>query len=439
MNVVNRYPVSQNWLTDPQAGSESWWQMVAQWGTPLVESVSTEQVKLTFLWRDPQGNAQQSALDRVYIDVNGVTDHHSFSPEYLKRLGDTDVWYWQTEVEADFRGSYSVIPVTAAQCLQLPEGTYEQRRMAQRNGWIALLELAECDPLNLTCPHYSHRGTALSAVHLSASLPQPAWQSVDAGNPQSLDLERLHKIDWGSKLLGNTRKVWLYTTGKTDHKQDRPLVILLDGQYWAQGQPVFGVLDQQTASGQLPPAVYVLIDVIDPQHRGEELPCNPTFWQAIQAELLPQVAMLEPFSELASRTVVAGQSYGGLAALYAGLHWPQRFGCVLSQSGSFWWPSVDDSMLMPDGRSDMAGWLTEQVKNGVGNDHQLTIFMEAGHREDVIYQVNQAMRQVLGQSSHRVEYRVYSGGHDAICWRGGLIDGLHYLLNPKTESDKYDQ
>lgn len=65
--------------------------------------------------------------------------------------------------------------------------------------------------------------------------------------------------------------------------------------------------------------------------------------------------------------------------------------------------------------------------------------MEAGRREDVIYQVNQAMRQALGQSPHRVEYRVYAGGHDAICWRGGLIDGLHYLLNPKTESNKYDQ
>ncbi|MEX0632289.1 alpha/beta hydrolase-fold protein [Serratia ureilytica] len=40
-----------------------------------------------------------------------------------------------------------------------------------------------------------------------------------------------------------------------------------------------------------------------------------------------------------ARTVVAGR-YGGLAALYAGLHWPARFGHVLSQSGSFWWPTV---------------------------------------------------------------------------------------------------
>ncbi|XPE55204.1 hypothetical protein ACNKHW_03225 [Shigella flexneri] len=28
-----------------------------------------------------------------------------------------------------------------------------------------------------------------------------------------------------------------------------------------------------------------------------------------------------------------GRVFGGLSALYAGLHWPERFGCVLSQSG----------------------------------------------------------------------------------------------------------
>ncbi|ANI30101.1 enterochelin esterase [Yersinia entomophaga] len=435
MNAVNSYPDSQSLLSDPQAGSEAWWQQVAQWGTPLVEPRETDRVKLTFLWRDPQGNAQQSSLNRVYIDVNGVTDHHSFTPECLKRLGDSDVWYWQTEVEPDFRGSYSVIPVSASQCLQLPEGSHEQRRMAQRNWWISLLDLAESDPLNRIRPHYSNRGTPLSAVHLPASLPQPAWKDVDAGNPPPVDPARLHKILWNSKLLGNSRNIWIYSTGETDQPQDRPLAILLDGQYWAQGQPVFGVLDRQTESGQLPPTVYVLIDVIDQQHRGEELPCNREFWLAIQAELLPLVAQYQPFSGLASRTVVAGQSYGGLAALYAGLHWPQRFGCVLSQSGSFWWPCMDDSALMPDGNAEVAGWLTQQVQQGVGADHQLDIFMEAGRREDVIYQVNQEMQHALEQSPHRVNCRFYSGGHDAVCWRGGLIDGLHYLLNLKNDSN----
>jgi enterochelin esterase-like enzyme len=128
--------------------------------------------------------------------------------------------------------------------------------------------------------------------------------------------------------------VWVYATGD-DPSAERPLAILLDGQFWAESMPVWPALAALTEQGLLPPAVYLLIDVIDTTHRSQELPCNPDFWLAVQQELLPQVQAITPFSDDAGRTVVAGQSFGGLSALYAALHWPQRFGCVLSQSGSF--------------------------------------------------------------------------------------------------------
>ncbi|WP_348235431.1 alpha/beta hydrolase-fold protein, partial [Salmonella enterica] len=64
---------------------------------------------------------------------------------------------------------------------------------------------------------------------------------------------------------------------------------------------------------------------------------NADFWLPVQQELLPQVRVVPPFSDHAGRAVVAGQSFGGLSALYAGLNCRTRFGCVLCQSGSFWW------------------------------------------------------------------------------------------------------
>ena len=90
-----------------------------------------------------------------------------------------------------------------------------------------------------------------------------------------------------------------------------------------------GVADQRA---QLPPAVYVLIDVIDMEHRAHELPCNADFWLAVQQELLP---LLKNACRLATAPTVpvAGQSLA-VFSLYAALHRPQRFGCVLSQSGS---------------------------------------------------------------------------------------------------------
>lgn len=428
VSTTNEQIDSQSLLADPLAGSDTWWQQIALRGTPLVEPVTAGKVKLTFLWREPPAKAGSAVYSRVYIDVNGVTDHHSPNPETLQRLGQSNVWYWQAEVESDFRGSYSFIPVVEEHCLNLPEGTPQERRQAQRNWWISLMDLAENDPFNPTAPHYSYRGKPLSAVHLADALPQTAWQPIDAGQKLPTDPKRLQLISWNSKLLGNSRNVWIYHTLGAEDKAERPLAILLDGQYWAHGQSIFGVLDRETEAGRLPASVYILIDIIDQPHRAVELPCNQDFWQALQTELLPQVALLQPFTDKASRTLVAGQSFGGLASLYAGLHWPQRFGCVLSQSGSFWWPDVDNFKALTAGTAERQGWLTEQVYQGVGADHPLDIFMEAGRREDVIYQVNEAMSEALRQAGHRLHYRVYSGGHDSLCWRGGLIDGLHFLL-----------
>ena len=34
---------------------------------------------------------------------------------------------------------------------------------------------------------------------------------------------------------------------------------------------------------------------------------------------------------------------------------------------------------------------------------------------------------LLRDAGHRVQYRVVAGGHDYLCWRGGLIDGLQAL------------
>ncbi len=56
-------------------------------------------------------------------------------------------------------------------------------------------------------------------------------------------------------------------------------------------------------------------------------------------------------------------------------YWPQRFGCVLSQSGSYWWPHRGE---------EQDGILIEQLKNGELQPHGLRIVLEAGVREPVI-------------------------------------------------------
>ncbi|WP_038901662.1 enterochelin esterase [Dickeya dadantii] len=412
-------------LSSPQAGEEAWWQQVARLGTPLVEAQDSGRVRMTFLWRDPDGDERYSAIRRVYADINGVTDHHSTDPQSLERLPGTDVWHWSMAIEHDWRGSYSLIPIVAAQLPPVFSDDEQQRDEQQLEWWCSLFPCAIADPLNRD----SSWGEQLSAAHMPAAPSQQAWRAVDNGTALPPDAARLTVLDWKSEQLDNQRRIWLYTTGISDEPAQRPLCIVLDGQKWAEETPLFAALEAETAAGHLPPAVWLFIDAIDGETRCRELPCDAAFWLAVQDELLPQAARLAPFSDDPDRTVVSGQSYGGLAALYAGLHWPQRFGRVLTQSGSFWWPNLQFITDFDQRDTLEPGVLVTEVRQGGRTASPLVIFQEAGRREADIAFVNQQMYDALVAAGHQVHQRVYAGGHDTLCWRGGLIDGFRWLLN----------
>ena len=76
-------------------------------------------------------------------------------------------------------------------------------------------------------------------------------------------------IEWNGTALGcvTARRVWIYRTGATPKESKLPLVVLLDGQYWAEAMPVFSALDHATHADLLPPSVYVLIDSLNAEMR----------------------------------------------------------------------------------------------------------------------------------------------------------------------------
>ncbi|ANS44062.1 enterochelin esterase [Serratia inhibens] len=421
---------SSRLLSSKHAGRHGWWLNIAKRGTPLVELQGDGRGKVTFLWRDPQGCELTSAYQRVWIHINCLTDHHQASPpQSLQRLEGTDVWYWQTELSADWRGSYCFMPCMDDRPLTLSDDDAHANMHSVRHWWHQVFASATQDLLN---PHRSWpgaNGNLLSGLHMPAALPQPAWQDFDryasaCGRCTPAPPARLQRHSWHSARLGNTRNVWVYTTGDNNPAQ-RPLALLLDGQFWSSNMPVWDPLMQLTREGKLPAAVYLLIDAIDQKQRAHELACNEDFWLAVQEELLPQLAEWAPYSGNPASTLVCGQSFGGLSSLYAGLHWPQRFGGVITQSGSFWWPRRD--MYQQPAVPADAGWLLRQAEQGVGGKGGLKVYMEAGTHEQVAHRVNDRMADALRDAGHQVQYRVVEGGHDALCWRGGLIDGLQAL------------
>ncbi|BES85836.1 enterochelin esterase [Pectobacterium araliae] len=416
-------------LSSSEVGTVCWWKRLAAVGTPVVApSTTPQQVEMAFFWRDPHGDEQHSPIKQVYVDINGVTNHHSEAPQSLQRLSGTDVWFWSVVIPATWRGGYSLIPITHEQLPPEFQGDEEQRSQQQCQWWCSLFACAISDPLNPYQPLITCVGGDHSVAHMPNAPEQSAWCAWDEGKGERERLPCMTLFHWRSERLGNERRVWLYTNGERVQPGSRPLVIVLDGQRWVDELPLPMALEVETAQGNLPTAVWLFIDAIDGNYRAQELPCNADFWLALQQELLPLAASLATFSDDPDRTLIVGQSYGGLSALYAGLHWPQRFGRVLTQSGSFWWPNFQLMTRFDEREVLEPGWLVQEVQQQGPAAKPLVIFQEAGDREADICFVNQQMNQALMAAGHQVFFRIYSGGHDALCWRGGLIDGLRWLL-----------
>ncbi|WP_196208734.1 enterochelin esterase [Citrobacter sp. Res13-Sevr-PEB04-36] len=402
-------------VTALMMGSEAWWQ--SKNGPEWVREDSGD-YRVTFWWRDPQGTEKHSTIRRVWVYITGVTDHHQNAvPQSMQRIDGTDVWCWSITLNAHWRGSYCFIPSTRDDIFATLNAGDTPDRTLLREGWRQLLPQAIADPLNPQS-WQGGRGHAVSALEMPDAPVQPGWDSPQPPDSPAICLQ------WHSERLGNTRRVWVFTTGE-ENPRERPLAVLLDGQFWAHSMPVWPALTSLTRRHQLPPAVYLLIDAIDTPHRSHELPCNANFWQAVQQELLPLVKATAAFSDDPQRTVVAGQSFGGLSSLYAGLNWPERFGCVLSQSGSYWWPHRT-------GHQD--GVVIEQLRAGTLSAQGLRIVLEAGIREPIIYRANQALFAQLPHAPRSIFWRQVEGGHDALCWRGGLMQGLMTLWQPLTDT-----
>ncbi|TXR53663.1 enterochelin esterase [Reinekea thalattae] len=433
LNPENRIQPEQANLTallilesfnETDIGSNNWWSAIKKTGTPVLFEIDSNWVDAIFLYqKKPEDN-----FENLYIHISGITNHHCFQLAEFEQFNQTDVWLFRCRLAKNWRASYQLLPRFSQQIREPLTGSQMEKQLQHRQFLIQLFESAIADPLNNNNLPHCPWGKKHSALSMPNAIPQTAWQTFD-NQSYTQEQNNLTRHSWLSNQLQQERHYWLFNTSNTEDSKDLPLVILLDGDFWAETLPISGVVQQQTQQGHLPAAVYLFIDSIDGKQRMQDLMGSDDFWFAINNELIPDIASQLPITEKPEHTVVTGQSLGGLSALYAALKWPQRYGAVLSQSGSFWWP--DNRLIFQQDSEKIA--LTDEMQQllelGAQRPNKLNVFMEVGSAEEAMVPLNNAVFNALKQQQHSIDFRHFAGGHDRYCWRGGLIEGLTKLLN----------
>ncbi|MBB2912316.1 enterochelin esterase family protein [Streptosporangium becharense] len=445
---------------------EGFWAAVTAEGTPLVEEIPGDPVHraVTFLWR---GDA-----DDVLVMANKLNDPSVLEASLMERLGGTDVWHRTYRVGSAWRASYRLAPggregsrtdaaedrpgpgAGAAEARPVTDvkdrtgtdaGTGTQGRTGTDAGTDAgTAGLASSVPLG---GEVARRRDAMIAagsrvpraaierwcLGLARAIADPlnprSWRGYSVAEmpdapPQHALAPRRSRREPTRHVIGG-RTVWRYDPARPS----AATLVLLDGEDWTGDAPV--ILGNLIEAGAVPPLTAFLVESGGHRARTRDLTCDDGFVSFLADEL--------PTGEHPpSRTAIAGQSLGGLTALYAAYRRPDRFGAAISQSGSFWWPNQSGGPGEPGGaggpgssggpdpsggsRGSHGEWLTAELARA--SRVPARCHVEVGTQEWALLGPTRRLRDVLRAGGCDLTYREYEGGHDGACWRGSLADGL---------------
>jgi len=367
------------------AATARFWSHVEGSGTPLVEALGPGECAVTFVWRDP------SPAARPYVLANKLHDRTDPEGSAMCQVAGTDVWHLTYRLPSDWRGSYQigVGPPRENVAEQLTDG---RRRIDDGVG------ASHADP---RCGRTIGRGADVRSV---AELPDAPAQPYVGRRPG---------VAAGSlrECLVAGHVVWVYEPQRLTADAAAPLAVVLDGELWAGELGLATTLDNLTADGRIEPAVVAMVATGAGEARSARLIGDTEFAGWLVGGLIDWLRDGWPVSPDAQRTVFAGQSLGGLAAMRAALAFPGRVGNVLAQSASLWAPAANDPALVPSARH-----------------RGLRVWMEVGSDEWINVAPNERFAEALSATGADVSFRTYRGGHDRVCWRGGIADGLTALL-----------
>lgn len=395
----------------PEAMTQFWDSLKGK--TPIVEEIEndTTHAHVTFLWK---GDRKTTSVQLVG-GRPGPNGH-----PMLQQLSGSNIWYVTQEMHLASRGTYAFrVNVPKSESTNLDDLAVSYAKSPPQS-----------DPNN------TNRSMMFSIFELSHAPKQP-WLKIEPALPKGKVSE--HKLK--SLSLDRVRSFVLYEPAQTIDNEPNNLVVFFDAAYYTTPElvPATTILDNLIAANKIGPTTAVFIRNLPvPGSREQDLAFSEPFARFVASELLPWVQERYRVNRDPAKTIVCGVSLGGTAAAYCALKHSDVIGGVLCQSGAF--------ALTPDypvGKSLRYDTPTNWLAREFSRSEQLPLrfYLEVGLFERVASSYGADMvleqrrlRDVLRAKGHSVVDSEYYGGHDYICHRGSIADGLITLLNHEVPS-----
>ena len=295
--------------------------------------------------------------------------------------------------------------------IDLPKGSRIEYKFEVQAGGNRELIL---DPLN---PVLAHDPFGANSVCQGYGYERPEWTLHN----EDARLGRLETRHIKSKIFGAIRDVQVYLPARFRLNRRYPLLIVHDGDDYLKFASLKTVLDNLITRLEIPALIAVMIQSPDRLH---EYGANDQHADFVAEELLPLMSMSYPLIDEPASRALMGASFGGVAALHAAWRYPQLYGRLVLQSGSYAFSDIGRHQRGPV-FDPVARFMNEFRENpGIPAKR---IYMSCGIYESLIYE-NRSLLPKLQQPGIDLRFEEVRDAHNWENWRDRLRTGLSWVF-----------
>jgi enterochelin esterase family protein len=308
----------------------------------------------------------------------------------LEKLAGTDLWQLRIDLPRNSRIEYKFEVVRG-----------------ERSEWITdpLNALMAADPFgaNSVCEGFGYE--------------RPEWTMED-GRSRRGSLEELHIA---SAALESKRRLFAYLPARFRRGRRYPLLLIHDGEDYLRFAELKTVLDNLIHRLEVAPMIVCMTQSPD---RLKEYAGNDAHARFLTDEVVPLMRSRFPLVDEPAGRGIMGASFGAVASLHAAWRYPNFYGRLLLQSGSFAFSDIGTHRRGPV-FDPVAKFVNEFRAHP--REPASRMYLSCGIYESLIYE-NRAMLPLLQELGVDVKYEEVRDGHNWVNWRDRLRTALSFLF-----------